>query len=308
MSTKKVVFLMGSGHNGSTLLGLILGSHSRIHSLGELVVLRKAADTPFPDVPKLCSTCAGKCEFWNSKVDLAVLQKYFSQKDLFSALRASANHRGRSIYEYFFEWSDRDILVDFSKPPKWIELQLRQLDCWKKVRPILIYLARDGRAVVNSYLRKYPDRTIVEETVRWKRNVEDMEKLYRKCGLEKKLVLSYEELATRPADVGRRLCEVLEVEYEPAMLRYWEHEHHIAFGNAGTRSLVLRYQSYLNRGREVEFADSFRNIKERHGEHYEELGLDIKLDLRWKTELTEKQLEVFEFIAGETNKPLAYDR
>ena len=113
-------------------------------------------------------------------MDLAVLQKYFSQKDLFSALRASANHRGRSIYEYFFEWSDRDILVDFSKSPKWIELQLRQLDCWKEVRPILIYLARDGRAVVNSYLRKYSDRTIVEETVRWKRNAEDMEKLYRK--------------------------------------------------------------------------------------------------------------------------------
>lgn len=307
MSTKKVVFLMGSGHNGSTLLGLLLGSHSRIHSLGELVGLRKAADMPFPDIPKLCSICAGKCEFWNSKVDLTVLQDYFSQKDLFSALRAYANHRRRSIYESFFEWSDRHILVDFSKSPKWIELQLHQVEFWKEVKPILIYLTRDGRAVVNSYLRKYPDRTMVEETVRWKQNAEGMEKFYSECGFDTKLILSYEELATHPADVARRLCKVLEVGYEPAMLRYWEHEHHIAFGNSGTRSLVLKYQSYLDRRREVQFTKAFRDIKERHGEHYEKLGLNINLDLRWKRELTEKQLEVFEFIAGETNSRYAYE-
>ena len=32
----KVVYIMGRGHSGSTMLDLMLGNHEKIHSVGEL--------------------------------------------------------------------------------------------------------------------------------------------------------------------------------------------------------------------------------------------------------------------------------
>jgi hypothetical protein len=37
----KVIFILGSGHCGSTLLDLILDSHSKVFSVGEIGDLRK---------------------------------------------------------------------------------------------------------------------------------------------------------------------------------------------------------------------------------------------------------------------------
>jgi hypothetical protein len=48
-------------------------------------------------------------------------------------------------------------------------------------------------------------------------------------------------------------------------------------------------------------------VRSRHGTHYDDVGLAIRLDLRWKRELTAEQLAAFETIAGETNRPFAYD-
>jgi len=48
----------------------------------------------------------------------------------------------------------------------------------------------------------------------------------------------------------------------------------------------------------VRCVNAVRGIKETHAKHYEEVGLNKAIDLRWKRKLTRNQLEAFELIAG----------
>ncbi|NES02120.1 MAG: hypothetical protein F6K22_04290 [Okeania sp. SIO2F4] len=48
-------------------------------------------------------------------------------------------------------------------------------------------------------------------------------------------------------------------------------------------------------------------IEEIHGSYDEELGLQIKLDLRWKNELSVENLAIFNSLAGELNKPYEWN-
>ncbi len=308
MFDKKVVFIMGSGHCGSTLLELILGSHSNIFGLGELQRLPQVVDEPYQDFPKLCQICVDECEFWNRRVSFPVLKRYFSRKHIYSFIARHISHYHKSIYHYLFRWSGHDILIDSSKQVKWIKHQLRPSYHWREITPILLYITRDGRAVVNSLLRKYPDRDIAKVTMRWKRSVEDMNKFYENFPSDERLIVSYEKLATQPSQIISNLCEFLRIKYEPAMLQYWIHDHHTTLGNLGTRSLIFRYRAYddLKIGQETVPKNSFEQLREMHGNYYEKLGMTIKLDLRWKEELSKEQLQVFEAIAGEANRPFAY--
>lgn len=46
---KKVVFICGAGHSGSTLLGLLLGSHSKCFYLGEANKVQYLYNTDQPE-------------------------------------------------------------------------------------------------------------------------------------------------------------------------------------------------------------------------------------------------------------------
>jgi hypothetical protein len=164
-------------------------------------------------------------------------------------------------------------------------------------------MARDGRAVVNSYLRKYPDRSVEWEAQRWKQQTEAMEAYYEQFSGDK-LMVFYEELCTQPAEVMQEVCRLLSIDFEPAMLNYWIHDHHLVGGNAGTRSLIHKYRRQFSQqepGKPDSYAGSW------HGDYYRRAELAIKLDTRWQEELTPEQLEVFEAIAGATNQLYAYD-
>lgn len=66
MSEDAVIYVCSSGRSGSTLLDLLLGSHSNAFSLGEIEHLPKnlALDTPCS-----CGATARSCEFWATAVE-----------------------------------------------------------------------------------------------------------------------------------------------------------------------------------------------------------------------------------------------
>src|SRR5690606_27848676 len=125
LSTRRVVFIMGVGHSGSTLLELILSSHSDVLGLGELAILQEKLDNGASDTPRLCSVCPDECELWNGRANISILRKYFSNRGRFSSLARRIYHMHKSIYHYFFEWFDASILVDSSKRVSWIQRQLQ---------------------------------------------------------------------------------------------------------------------------------------------------------------------------------------
>ncbi|MGH8503822.1 MAG: sulfotransferase family protein [Gammaproteobacteria bacterium] len=300
----KVVFIMGPGHCGSTLLDLLLGSHSQSFSLGELSRLGSLIDAPRSEYRKICGVCVRECDFWNKRAAVPVLEVYFSQKN---RLRSALGRLSQNIYNPYkliARWSGRSVLIDSSKNPAWIKRRTVPAHTWRGIQPHLVYMCRDGRAVVNSYYRKYPDRGMVNLIENWKRQTASMNAFYDRFPHAKTKV-HYEELATQPEQVVRSLCRNLGMDYETSMLRYWEHEHHHVMGNGGTRSLIYKYRE--------KFGTDLAAMRQRQAaakqfydpSFYDNMDIGIKLDERWRVEMSPEQCQQFDAIAGDLNEAFA---
>ena len=282
MPLEKVVFISCAGHSGSTLLNLILGSHSGIFGLGELRSFRNR-------YPNLCGVCGSACPFWNTRPIVPLLGSYFAGGRGARRLLVAAVRRHRSIYRYLARSAGVHILVDSSKDVRWYRRQLHFTRHWRRVEPILVYLVRDGRAVVNSVLRKYPERSISSVTERWIEDKKERDRLWTDFP-GARYRLRYEELALHPNIETRKLCAFIDVPFEPDMIHFWEFDHHLIGGNRVTRSQVRRGVS----------------PGEWHNGYYDQPPA-IRLDLRWKTELPSTFQEHFERVAGDFNRELRFD-
>jgi len=306
---KKVIFIMGAGHSGSTLLDLIIGSHSKAFSLGELWSI--SADQVSKKQSLICGVCAGECAFWNRRASLPVLRSYFgrwnrSNRLAFALYRYLGGFKG-NIYRHLLEWSRAEVLVDSSKRVWWIRRQLLPSWFWRGMNPFLIYLHRDGRAVANSLLRKFPERGMAAIAKGWVRGTQQRERYFRAFPRHRRLQLAYEQLATDPEGVINSVCDWLDIRYEPEMLRYWQHDHHPVAGNLGARSLIFKYREQFDGGLAAYWSQINEGDRYTNQAHYDELGMAIKLDLRWRHELSREQLDIFDTVAGAVNRPYAYE-
>ena len=303
---RKVVFVTGVGHCGSTLLDLLLGSHSQGFSLGEWRSLHRAF-APGSSGRVSCGVCGEDCEFWNQEDRLSVLRRYFAgagSRNWFSrrAYWFLANYK-LSIYREFFAWTGAIVLVDSGKSISWIARQHRPAVRWRAVDPYLVFIHRDGRAVVNSYLRKYKQSRTTEDVVNfWVAETRRIEDYYAHYDPERRFALAYEDLATSPADIMQSVCAWLDIDFEPGMLDFWEHGHHIIGGNYGVRSQLV---SGAKRVRNKPQNESV-HAQPAHSQH-PAFTPSIRLDLRWKSELGQERLATFEKIAGSANEPYAHD-
>lgn len=296
----KVVFIMGPGHCGSTLLDLLLGSHSQSFSLGELNRLGSLLDAPPRDYQKICGVCVHECDFWNRRATMSVLKIYFSQKSRFHSALGRVSQNIYNPYKFIARWSGKGVLIDSSKNPAWIKRRMAPKHTWRGIEPYLIYMCRDGRAVVNSYHRKYPERGMTSVIENWKKQMAGMNAFYDRFPHGKTRV-HYEALASQPEQVVRSLCGKLGIDYEKSMLRYWEHEHHHVMGNGGTRSLIYKYRE--------KFGTDLAAMRERQAtakqfydpSFYDEMDIGIRLDERWREEMSREHREQFDAMAGDVN-------
>lgn len=280
-STKKsVVLLLGSGHCGSTLLDLIISSHETTFGLGELVAL---AEEPAFFTGKQVSVLEDPLSpFWTP----ALMQQLQSevQEDSWSyrlrrkLMPGSLRNRIRLYQEILAACPETiNTLVDSSKKLWWVRSSLQQLqhsnwECY------LIFLRRDPRAVINSYLRKYPDRglkTMLEKHYRQMQKMETYFADYQGA----KLLVEYEDLASQPRETTNRVTDFLGLSFDSKMLRFWEQEHVLIRGNSGTKSFILK------------FRDKAKALKLPTAEsqaYYEKHDLGIRLDERWRVEMKEE--------------------
>lgn len=160
-----LVYIYTAGRSGSTLLGLLLNGHSQILDLGEISTLNTLFN-PFKLPDHLSAAFSENyLAFWNGvkRRYEEALEESFEQIDL-------GHPRFRRI---LFCWKDKDvqkwvrpraflfscihqickvpILVDGSKCFQ----QLYLLCCSGLFNLKVIHLVRDGRAVTNSYIRRY---------------------------------------------------------------------------------------------------------------------------------------------------------
>jgi hypothetical protein len=266
---KKVCFIAGAGHSGSTLLGLLLGSHSSSFYAGEAVKTKYLHNHTKLLHKRVCKFCGIDCPLWGN---------FFIQPS-------------PDLYEQISQRVKRSLIIDSTKEINWLKVQIDQLLNINDITVFLIFLQRDGRAVVNSQLRKYPDRSPRSIIEKWQRHIHQTKILFDQFPSPKTIV-QYEELATQPAIIIQQLCTFLQIRYEPEMLNYSQVNHHVLGGNNGTQFLVAQAQKQEK---------AFVTLSDRSRDYYSHHDDQIRLDLRWKTELSPAIQSLFASLVGTDN-------
>jgi Sulfotransferase family len=158
----RLCYILGSGHCGSTLFDLMLNGHSQVLGLGEVVALKRDFKALFSDEATEFPLCYKS--FWNEvkrryeslsgKPVEEVNVSHPTWKTIRSWRPADIEAWTKSncmLFSCIQQISGARILTDSSKFPH--RLYLLQRSRLFDIR--VIHLIRDGRAVINSYIRKY---------------------------------------------------------------------------------------------------------------------------------------------------------
>ena len=218
------------------MLDMILGSHSKIIGLGEIMPFIRRKEH-FKDDKSTCS--CGKLgkdsDFWSNIENLTKNTNTYEEAYL-------------KIANYFFEkYGDDTILVDSSK---------NSYPYLKKVNELfdlkIIYLTRDFRSwIFSRFLSK--QRIILYWLLRWVAENKKLEHQFKKMNLSW-FNIGYEELALYPEFSIKKLCDFIGVNFEEQMLNPVNTKSHIINGNVvradnKKRSKIIYDARWLTSGR-----------------------------------------------------------
>jgi len=287
---KKIVFILGTGHCGSTLLDLILSSSNDAFGLGELWQLGVQEGFRSGSIP-ISNIKGDEDSFWSKERRKRVL-RFFKER---GKLVRKLQHMGlvklpyNDLYTYLFNETGANTLIDSSKSFYWLSKVLPEISRKELFEPYLLYLVRDARAVISSYFRKYPERGLEAIVKDWQRRVGQLDPIFDTFEGEKKIV-RYEELCLTPAKEVKGIMDWVGSDFDNAMLRFWEKDHHHIGGNSGTKSLLLKFREQ----------DSSHLLQdEQKTKYYSSHDLGIKLDERWKSDLKPEEVSFIEKLISE---------
>jgi hypothetical protein len=163
-----------------------------------------------------------------------------------------------------------------------------------------ISIVRDGRAVCASYCRHHPDSDFYDVVRDWfspavKRflfdpsNPDIMSVRYEDVVEDQKAFIK---------DAGR----FIGLEYPENFYKFWEFEHHFAAGNAGAIDMIRRFQNGKF------FGSKNRNFYEGKYLKLRDQPEKPLVDERWKDELGDRELFIFDYFCGEINEQWGYPR
>jgi hypothetical protein len=319
----RLAYILAASHSGSTLLAMLLGAHPEAVTVGEL----KATNLGATDRYRCsCGALIKECDFWRR-----VAQEMRARGYPFDITRAKTNildvdsryaaqllrplHRGvllesirdraltlsRVWRKHLEEVQKRNlalletlgtltgarVVVDSSK----LGLRLKYLLRIPSLDVKVVRLIRDGRGVALTYVNpaEFADTRneglrgggsgVSTETGRemrraareWKRSNEEADALLAGLPRSDWLEVRYEDLCGDPSNTLRAVCSFLGLDSAQIVLDFRSVEHHVV-GNG------MRLDSTS----------------------------DVLLDERWKTFLSEEQLQLFESVAGDLNRRLGY--
>jgi hypothetical protein len=307
------VYICSAGHSGSTLLDLLIGSHSRAASLGEITQLPKNIS-----LNTLCS-CGSKvrsCEVWqdiihklNNKLNIDIINNPYSLNlGYFKAVTVVDKSRATKLHDY-----ERKLM-----------LGINYLDLHTKKNIFMPFLSSINHGIKNKFTLYdlFADVLNVALVVDSSKNYLDATNLYKYNSSKVKVILltrdgravfysglkrgfsrssalvawetyyrravpilkdhvakddllwvRYENLVSDPSNELKKICRFLNITYEESMLDFAEKVHHSTNGN------------------NMRFAKTSK----------------IKLDNAWKESLTQNDLSYFNSKASTLNTMLGYE-
>jgi hypothetical protein len=276
-------FVVGVGRSGTTLLRLMLDAHPQLaippetHFVPALIEQGRVQD-PAGEI----LAARGWDDFGLDPGLLRNRVAGLERPDPAAALRAFyglyAESRGKP------RWGD--------KTPIYVKHMRAIAGTLEEAR--FVHLIRDGRDVALSRRARGmgAGKPMADTAERWKRRIEDARRQARRLR-GRYLELRYEDLVAEPEPALRRICELVELEFDPAML-----SHH---SEAGERLAELGDLSSAG-GRRARDAD------ERQAAHA--LASQPPTSARtgaWRERMPEADRLEFERVAGGLLAELGYD-
>jgi hypothetical protein len=279
-------FVVGVGRSGTTLLRLMLDAHPQL-TIG--------AETQF------VSELIDRAEAGGSSaelVELVVGSRTWADFGLEpEALRERAG--GGEIGAAGVLRAFYGLCAEASGKPRWGDKTPGYV---KRMRPIastlsearFVHLIRDGRDVALSRLARGmgAEKSIDEIAALWQRRIENARRQAKRLR-GRYLELRYEDLVAAPEQPLRRVCELIELDYDATMLSYHE--------GASERLSQLGDLAPSSGRRE-------RAGSERLASHA--LAAEPPTAARtgaWRTEMSERDRVAFESVAGPLLRELGYD-
>jgi hypothetical protein len=269
----KVVVVKSISYTGTTWLNAVIGSQKQCFLLGPADRVWQARKIGLVDA---CRIHDEDCSFW---------PEFFKNYD-----------DDRNFFIQLAEQSGKHIIVTNNPVQNGAGTELKHPD----IEVQHIQLIRDPRAIWASYLRKNPETDPLDAMVNWlypavrhfEFNEDDPDRLS----------LRYEDILADQLNILQRIGKFIGLDYDERSLRFWEWDHHIAAGNIGTTSLIKMGQGIpLQNFKERSFyEEQFEIMKTKGHPHF--------IDERWKTELTRRNLFLYELLCGEHHERFGYVR
>lgn len=233
-----IVYIAGMPHSGSTLLDLMVSTHSQIFSVGEAFQLADYAHTRRTknEQTKLGNECtcgAGtvwQCTFWPEVDRLMRSRSGKGLRDLdIQSPDARAFHQdNKLLFDAVAEISGARVIVDSSK----LGRRLGALIASDFAPVVPIYLHRDPRGQIYSVIRRTRQR-MLRPALRYCRETIQTAALLRR---HPHISVVYEDLVMHPAEQMQKIMEGIGLPFESAQLDWHEPVRHNLSGNAMRRS------------------------------------------------------------------------
>ena len=159
---KKIIYVIGSGRSGTTLLDILLGNQDGVFSGGELTryALRHGVPTGFDDQPERTAFWRSFTEDFATNLDFDHTESLINDFEYYNLRGGLPNKYRREEYRRFwrsffdtlFARIDERVVVDSSKYPK-RALQLSETLPSTEYELCYIYIKRDPIGVVKSFAK-----------------------------------------------------------------------------------------------------------------------------------------------------------
>ena len=271
MSRLKIVYICSLGHSGSTLLDIMINQHSDIQSVGEIMFFDEWVKN---NNKCTCLKLINECLFWT-----CVIPRCFN--GLGSVKDSSYLDNSYKLFKEIKDLTGKTIILDSSKSVKRLNMLLED----NRLDVKIIHLVRNGLGVVNSLKKSYERSAIndnqnktkiagaLKGTIRWIRRNLAFYTLMKSHGIDNYLEVRYEDLCMNPDIELENICSFIELDYDKKMIKpSLNHCHNIG-------------------GSRWRFSDQ---------------PINIKLDEKWKVELSLFSKIIFQILGSWLNRRYGY--
>lgn len=153
MGRTRVIYILGAGRSGSTMLSMLLGNLDGIFNAGEVRYLFNR-DLQVRDLPCSCGESVYNCVFWGDiipKIDHSIVDnataKLRASKVLSVFLQSDLAKQIGQVYANIASKANVQVLIDSSKHPVYAKC----LSMAPNIELRVIHLVRDPRGMVSSW-------------------------------------------------------------------------------------------------------------------------------------------------------------